>query len=163
MKIPKITGFLLSLFTIYYLLIPTPGFPPPPPGSLVSEEPADTESVYRKAYFTNLSRAEIIDYYKGKWRRPFIRLIIPPEDSQSVIRDQTRSSWLEEFVHPGKDSLYVNGFYPTKPTEQINIDGIHYQAKITARYIPSHPATRLTALALATLAIYFLAKEYVKI
>ena len=136
---------LLLLFT-GYLLSPVPGFPSPPPESLVSREPADTESIYRQAFYTNLSREEIINYYKTQFGLPFIRLIIPPEDTQTVIRDQARSSWLEELIHPLKDSLYVNGFYPTKPTEQINIDGVHYQAKIIIRYIPSHPKTRLTVL-----------------
>lgn len=159
----KILALLLCTFAALYLIWPVPGFPQPPSGSFVSNEPADTESIYRKAYYTNLSRAEIIEYYKGQWQWPFIRLIIPPEEAQTVVRDQTRSSWLEEFVHPGKDSLYVNGFYPTKPTEQINIDGIHYQAKITARYIPSHPVTRFTVLALAAVSTYLLIKEYVKI
>ena len=161
--IKKVVVPVLLLFTIYYLLFPVPGFPPPPPNSLVSTEPADTESIYRKAYYTDLSREQIINYYKTQWRWPFIRLIIPPEDAQTVIRDQTRSSWLEKFVHPIKDSLYVNGFYPNKHTEQINIDGVHYQAKITARYIPSHPITRLTVLALASVSGYLLIKEYAKI
>ena len=161
--IKKVVVPVLLLFTIYYLLFPVPGFPPPPPDSLVSTEPADTESIYRKAYYTDLSREQIINYYKTQWRWPFIRLIIPPEDAQTVIRDQTRSSWLEKFVHPIKDSLYVNGFYPNKPTEQINIDGVHYQAKITARYIPSHPITRLTVMALASVSGYLLIKEYAKI
>ncbi len=161
--IKKVVVSALLLFTIYYLLFPVPGFPPPPHGSLVSGEPADTESIHRKAYYTNLSREQIINYYKTQWRWPFIRLIIPPEDAQTVIRDQTRSSWLEEFVHPIKDSLYVNGFYPSKPTEQINIDGVHYQAKITLHYTPSHPITRLTLLALASSSVYLLVKEYAKI
>lgn len=150
--------FLVS--SIYYLLLPTPGFPPPPPGSYISQEPADTESVYRKAFYTNFSRDQLIDYYTGLFDQPFIRLNHPPEFSFEYIRDQTKSSWLEELVHIGKDSLYINGFYPTKPTEQINLNGVHYEAKITLRYIPSSPIPRLTVLGLASVALFWLAKEY---
>ena len=153
----------VTLASAVYLLWPTPGFPPPPAGVLVSIEPADTETVYRRAYYTHLTRDEIISYYKSVWSWPFIRLITPPEDAQTVIRDQTRSSWLEEFVHPLKDSLYVNGFYPTKPTEQINIDSVHWEGKITLHYFPSHPITRLMVLALAAFAAYLLIHEYAQI
>lgn len=159
----KVVALLFGVLAAVYLLWPTSGFPPPPSGSRVSAEPGDTESVYRKAYYTHLTRGEVVSYYQSQWRRPFIRLILPPEDAQTAIRDQTRSSWLEEFVHPLKDSLYVNGFYPDKPTEQINLEGVHWEAKIIVRYLPSHPATRLTALLLAGAAAYLLLKEYAKV
>ena len=152
---------ILLVFIGIYLLIPVPGFPQPPPDSFVSNEPADTESVYRRAFYTNLSRAEIVNYYKSRWDWPFVRLNHPPEFSFEFIRDQTRSSWLEEFVHPWKDSLYVSGFYPTTPQDQFNYSGSHYIGKVTLHYFPSFPVTRLTALALTALCVYLLAREYV--
>lgn len=161
-KLFYLLSCILLLFAVYYLLAPLPGFPPPSSGSFISSEPADTESIYRQAYYTNLSRSEIMAYYKSRFPG-FVRLNHPPEDAYSLIRDQTRSSWLEELVHPWKDSIYINGFYPTKATDQINIGGVHYVAKITVRYIPSHPVTRLTVLALVMIGLYFLAKEYVQI
>lgn len=157
----KIIALLLCAFAALYLLWPTPGFPPPPPDSFISTEPADTESVYRIAFYTNLSRAEIINYYKDQWSRPFVRLNHPPEFSFEYIRDQTRSSWLEEFVHPWKDSLYINGFYPTTPQEQFNFVGDHYIGKITLHYFSSFPATRLTVLALTAVCLHWLTREYV--
>ena len=161
--IKKILIFAFLISAVSYLIYPVPGFPSPPPGSLVSTEPADTESIYRKAFYTNLSREEVVSYYKNLWRGPFIRINHPPEEAQTMIRDQTRSSWLEELVHPLKDSLYINGFYPTKPTEQININKVHYLAKITVHHFPSHPFTRLTVLLMASLSSYLLLKEYAKV
>lgn len=129
------------------------------------------ESIYRRAYFTQGSRSEILDHYSmqfghsGFFSLPLLQFLLnyPPEESFTLIRDQTKSSWLQELVHPGRESLYVNGFYPTKPTEQINIDGVHYVNKITVRYVPSHWATRLTSLVLVSLCIYLLSKEYAQI
>lgn len=153
---------LLVLLSLY-LLWPLPGFPPPPQKSFISNEPADTESVYRTAFYTTLSRIEVMEYYKSVFNKPFIRINHPPEEAQAIIRDQTKSSWLEELVHPFKDSLFINGFYPTKPTEQININGVHYEAKITLHYFPSHQVTRLTVLLMLLISICLLKKEYAKI
>ncbi len=159
---------LLILVTAVYLALPSPAFPPPPPNSLQSDEPADTESVYRRAYYTDYSRSEIMAYYKKQFqssplgRLPLlqIRLNYPPEDAFTYIRDQTQSSWLEELVHPGRESIFINGFYPTKPTEQININGVHYLNKITVHYYPSRAVSRLTVLALTVIAVIWLKKEY---
>jgi hypothetical protein len=156
----------LLLLTIYYLLLPSPIFPPPPPGSLRSTEPGDLESIYRRAFFTNYSRSEILKYYSRYFNPSFplqYLLTYPPAEAFSIIRDQTKSSWLQEIVHPWRESLYINGFYPTLPTEQININGVHYINKITIRYIPSHPVTRLTVMMLTSLALYWLFKEYAQI
>lgn len=160
---------LFIIVTSVYLLLPSPRFPVPPPGALQSIEPADTESIYRRSYYTDYSRSEILAYYKQQFSRSSvnfplfqIRLNYPPEEAQTLIRDQTRSSWLEEIVHPGRESLYVNGFYPTKPTEQINLNGVHYGNKITLKMVPSHPITRLTVLLMAGLLFVSLVREYAK-
>lgn len=150
----------ITIAAAIYLLIPIPGFPPPPPGSLISYEPADTESIYRKSYYTDLSRDQIMAFYKSQFKKPFIRLNHPPEEAQSLIRDQARSSWLEELVHPGKDLEYINGFYPTKATEQINLNKVHYQGKITVHYFPYSRATSLTVLVLSVVCIILLIQEY---
>lgn len=163
--------FLIGLvFVTVYLILPSPEFPEPPEGTLQSNEPADTESIYRRSYYSNLSRSEVMEYYQQRFKVgpsgiPIfqLRLNYPPESAQTLIRDQTRSSWLEELVHPGRESLYINGFYPTKPTEQINIKGVHYANKITVRLIPSHPVTRLTVLLISGWLIVGLYKEYGKI
>lgn len=160
----KLILVLLSFLTValaIYLVLPSPAFPKTPPNTLQSTEPGDMESTYRRAYYTNYSRTEIMNFYRQQFTFPLqIRLNYPPEDAYTFIRDQTKSSWLEELVHPGRESLYVNGFYPTKPTEQINIDGVHYLNKITIHYYPSQPVSRLIVLALTVLGFIWLKKEY---
>jgi hypothetical protein len=160
----KTLGIVLVILGAVYLALPIPKFPPPPPGALTSLEPADTESVYRVAYYTDLTRPEIEDYYDRVYHSPVqYRINLPPEDAYTVIRDQTRSSYLEEIVHPLRDSLYINVFVPTLPTEQINRNGIHYLDKITIRQIPSQPITRLTILLMISVVTFLLMHEYVEI
>lgn len=142
-----------------YSFIPTSEPPAPPASSLISDEPSDTESIYRTAYYTTLSREEVMSYYKNNFKS-VLHVNHPPEDGYILIRDQTRSSWLEELSSPLKDTLYINGYYPTKPTEQINRNGVHYAAKITIKYVPSNTITRVTVSALISILFYFLVYAY---
>ena len=158
----KLIIYLLLLFTVFYLVYPSPKFPNLPPNSLQSFEPADTETPNRRAYFTNLTRDQIMAYYRQYFTPYALRLNYPPEEARTLIRDQIRSSWLEEIYLPFRDSYLVNGFYPTQPAEQININNVHYLNKITVRYIPSHPISRLTILLLAGVSGYLLFYEYAK-
>lgn len=160
----KIIIGLIWLFCAVYLLYPDSKFPQDLPNSLRSFEPADTETPNRRAFFTNMTREQIMDFYK----RNFVgvlsyRLNYPPEEAQSLIRDQTQSSFLEEIVHFGKQSLFINGFVPTKATEQINRNGVHYTTKVTVRYVPSGFITRLTTLLLLSLVTLSLVKAYGKV
>lgn len=157
----KIIFSVILISIIYYLILPSPSFPPPPPDSLISQEPADTESIYRTSYYTNLTRPEIMSYYDAAFRGPVqYRLNLPPEDAYAVIRDQARSSFLEVIVHPWRGHLYINTFVPTNPTEQINISGVHYLNKVTIRYVPSHPLSRLTVLTLSVICLGLLVKQW---
>ena len=61
---------IIAIFIGIYLALPSPKFPGPPPNSIQSTEPADTESIYRRAYYTNLSRLEIMDYYDKAFSWP---------------------------------------------------------------------------------------------
>ncbi len=156
-----IKKLILLVFISIYLALPPSKFPDVPPGSIQSNEPADTETIYRRAYYTNLTRQEIMEYYDRNFKNLIqYRLNLPPEDGASVIRDQTRSSFLEQIVHPWKSSLYINTFVPTKPTEQININKIHYLNKVTLRLVPSHPVSGLTVLLLTAIGFYWLMREY---
>lgn len=162
-KVLWLLGAGLMMATVWYLLWPSPPFPPSPPGSVQSAEPADTESFYRRSYYTNLTRPEIMHYYDRNFSAPIsFRLDLPREEAFSLIRDQTRSSYLEEIIHPGRESLYINVFVPSKPTEEINIDKVHYLNKVTVRYVPSNPVTRLTVLLLTLVASVFVYRQYVR-
>ncbi len=147
-----------SLFWIFgavfllYLVSPSPAFPSAPPGSLTSREPGDTKNPNISAYFTNSSRDEIINFYKSQFDKsawfnlplPTERLRdYPPEESLFRIREQTRSTYLEELVHPLRESIYINGFEPTDPKDAINIDGSHFINKVTIRVYPSKPLSRV--------------------
>ncbi len=156
----KLITLLLCTFATVYLLWPSPKFPNAPLGSIQSQLPGDTESIYRKAYYTNLSRSEVEDFYFQQFGGWGIRQILPPEEAQTLVRDQTRSSYLEEIVHPGRESLYINAFVPTLPQYEINIDNVKYLNKITVRFIPSHPISRLTVLLMTAGIAYLLMKEY---
>lgn len=145
-----------------YLLIPNPKFPNPPPDSFQSIEEADSETPLRRAYFTNYTREQVVAHYLNQFNKHSLRLNYPPEEAQSLIRDQTRSVYLEELVHPFRGSIYVNGFEPRFAKDDIWYKGVHYGAKITIRYAYSSLWVRLL-IAVPTLALGFvLAKEVVR-
>jgi len=129
-----IIAFFVTLF--FYVFPPSPDFPKAPPDSLQSKEPADTEISLRRAYFTNLTREEVMRYYQNEFRG--FRLNYPPEEAATIIRDQTRSTFLEEIVHPFRESFYVNGFEPKDPKDAIFIEGKSWRQKIIVRYVPSN-------------------------
>ncbi|OGM18330.1 hypothetical protein A2686_03175 [Candidatus Woesebacteria bacterium RIFCSPHIGHO2_01_FULL_38_10] len=144
----KITFLFISFLFFSYVLLPNPVFPTPPPDSLQSFEPADTETPLRRSYFTNLTREEVTEHYENEFKfgntilPPTYRLNYPPEEAKRVIREQTRSTFLEEIVHPLRESLFVNGFEPKEEKDAINIQGKLWRQKITIRFVPSDWYTR---------------------
>jgi hypothetical protein len=165
--IVKIVYFLFSIFFLTYLFVPSLEFPLPPKDSLQSNEPADTEDFLRRAYFTNYDREQVIEHYQSlftteNYKLPFLnlRLNYPPEEAQNIIRDQTRSSFLEELVHPFRESLYVNGFKPKEEKDAIFIDNRSWGQKITVRFIPSNTGLRLIIGLISLIFIPVLYYEY---
>lgn len=162
--------FLFSVILLGYVSLPNFDFPAPPPDSLQSQEPADTESPLRRAYFTNYSREEVMSWYIKQFTNSSFgnihiltyRLNYPPEDSQTIIRDQTRSTFLEEVVHPFRESVYVNGFEPKEAKDAINIAGLPWRQKIIIRYVPSSVWVRLIVSSFSLGLIFLIAKEYAK-
>ncbi len=156
----KVIITIIAILLGVYLIWPSPKFPLAPLNSLQSLEPADTESIYRRGYYTNLTRGEIMDWYDKNYSGLIhYRLDLPPEDSHTVIRDLTVTSYLEQIIHPWRDSLYINVFVPTKPSEQINRNGIHYLNKVIVRQIPSRSATRITVMLMTLVVGYLIIKE----
>jgi len=147
----KIIYIFLAVSFIGYLALPNFQFPAPPTDALQSDEPADIESSVRRAYFTNYTRSEIIAHYKKQmgdrsvFRSKFlsIELNYPPEEAQTIIRDQTRSTFLEEIAHPFRESIYINGFEPANPKDAIFIDNRSWRQKITVKYVQSEIWTRI--------------------
>lgn len=167
MKLYKSIISLLLLVFLGYLALPSPRFPIQPPDSVQSLEDADTESPLRRAYFTDFSREQVLEHYRQQLeyspvfglRMPTYRLNYPPEDAQSLIRDQTRSTFLEEIVHPFRESFFVNGFTPTLAKDDIWYKGVHYERKITVRYVPSPPLARAPVAFFGLVALFVVSRE----
>lgn len=152
-KILYIVYILASGIILFYVALPSPGFPAQLPNSLKSNEPADVESPLRRAYFTDMSRQEVLNWYTFQFKTsgfmnlslPTYLLNYPPEESGTIIRDQTRSTFLQEIVHPFRETLYVNGYEP-KPDDNENkivINGTPFRQKIIVRYVPTNTFLRL--------------------
>jgi hypothetical protein len=134
---------IVGIGFLWYLLRPSPGFPPPPHDAVQSMEEADTETSYRRAYFTDYTRDDVMRYYTSMYGDYFIRLNYPPEDAQTLIRDQTRSTFLEEITLPFRDSFYINGFEPKDPKDDIWYKGRHFRQKIIVRYVQTSSKLRV--------------------
>lgn len=144
---------IINVLGIVYLFRPTK-FPPDLPNSAVSNLPGDTVQISNvKGYFTNLSRTEVINFYKANYGG-LSRIIVnhPPEKSKEIFVDTMQSYYLEEFIIPFRESLYINGFewekdVFTKPEKRIVNKLIYnnqeYKAKITIRTFPVSIPKRL--------------------
>lgn len=149
--LPKIALLLFSILLFGYLLLPSYSFPKPLPGSVQSREGADTETPLRTAYFTDFLRAQVLDFYQNQFARssflnlqmPTLRLNYPPEDAQTLVRDQTHSVYLEEIVHPLRESLFVNGWTYQNQDNTIGYKGGVYQELVTIKFVPSSYLARL--------------------
>ncbi len=163
----KITAGLILLFTFVYLAVPSPRFPKQLPDSVQSLEEADLETPLRRTYFSNMSRSDILKYYQKQLAAsllipvPAYIVYYPPEDSQILIRDQTRTVHLPEIIHPFRESLFVNFFEAKSAKDEIWYKGVHYQERITLRYVPSSPVVRIVIIFVSVVVLLFLFKEVV--
>jgi hypothetical protein len=110
----------------------------------------------------------VLEYYTkvfswSGWGMPLptYRLNYPPEEAQTIIREQTRSSYLEEIVHPLRESFYVNGYEPKESEDKISVDGQPYTSKVTVRYVRSNVAVRAGVFGVALVAGWWLGREIV--
>lgn len=144
---------LFNIFAVLYLISPTPALPDLS-NSIKSELPGDTTQISNvSAYYTNMSRTEVMNFYKAYYSSPF-RIILnhPPEKAQDIIVDTIQSYYLQEIVLPFKESLFINGFewendVFTKTENRVKnkliYDNKEYQAKITIRRFPVSIPNRL--------------------
>jgi hypothetical protein len=154
----------ISVALFLYVNPASPEFPKAPVGSVQSFEPADVESPLRRGYYTNLNRQEVISHYEKEFNRGFAyapRLNYPPEEAPAIIRDQTKSSYLEEIVHPLRESIYINGFTPKEEQYAQYYEGVRYNQKIIIRYVPSNQWLRLLVIIGSTFFGYMLFLEYI--
>lgn len=164
--IVKIGYIITSIIFLIYLSIPNTGFPQKPDESLQSDEPADTESIYRRAYFTNFDREEVLNHYLYQMKKrniftsffPTYRLNYPPEESQTIIRDQTRSTFLEEIVQPFRESIFINGFEPKNDKDAVIIQDKLWRQKIIVKKVESNVLVRMFIGALVLMVIPLVTK-----
>jgi len=141
------------IFFLFYLLLPSPKISPLPQ-SLRSQEEGDTWQVPGvSGYYTDLKRADVLNYYQQSFALPFFkflplnyRLNQPPEYAKQVIRSEIIVSYFEEIVHPFRETLIVTGFEPSVLYKDksgkiaqtaIIVGGKNYFSKVTIRYLPT--------------------------
>lgn len=167
-KTIKVIFILILLVFLGYLILPASDFPSPPPDSIRSFEPADVETPLRRGYYTDFTRNEVMNYYFNQFKRiKFMNILLPtyilnypPEEAQVLIRDQARSTFLEEIVHPFRESIFVNGFEPKEAKDAIVVEEKNLRQKIIIRYIPTSPYIRVVFGTISIALIYLLTKEY---
>ena len=174
--LPTILIILFNAFSLAYLLIPTPTLKDLP-NSAKSDEPGDTTQLKNvSAYYTNLTRNEVINFYKSTYTAPLLIILNhPPELAKTIIKDTIQSYYFEEFHLPFKESLYINGYewqndVFTKAEKRIVnkliYKGKEYNAKITLKTIPTPILTRLLnfiILELSLISIIFIYKKFLKL
>lgn len=103
------------------------------------------------AYFSNNYRNFTIPFYSEDYKNltkfPFkpLKLNYPPEFAFTAIKDQTKSTYLEELTYPFRDSLFVNGLEPFDKDGNLRYpggaffkqDGELFETKVTLRFHPS--------------------------
>jgi len=140
---------IFGVIFLVYLSTSSPQYPEALPDAIRSGEPADLETPLRREYYTDNMRAEVMEHYLSQFKtNGFLsgvtyRLNYPPEDAQVKIRDQTRGTYLEEIVHPFRESIFVNGFEPKLDNNAIMVEGKKWNSKVTVRYYPSNLVSRL--------------------
>lgn len=169
-NILKILMSLIFVVFLFYSFLPSPDFPEPMADFYQSGEPADVETPLRRGYYTNASRDEVMDHYMIQFQKPTFlgiplfsyRLNYPPEEAQTIIRDQTKSTFLEEIVHPFRESVYINGFEPTTPEYAIVVKGTPWRQKIIVRHVPTSPIIRVGVLVLSAVMVVLIIKGWTK-
>lgn len=157
----KILFAVFSLLLLIYLVLPGPSAIenfPPLPNSVKSTLSGDTVQVPNvSAYFSNNYRQLATSYYKDIYQKqtklpfPALRLNYPPEFAYTAIKDQTHGTYLEEYVYPLRDSIFVNGLEPFyedgqpkyAASTEFDVEGKQFYTKVTLRYYPSAVVVRI--------------------
>lgn len=171
--IKKILIILFCIFNVsavVYLISPIPSLPDLA-NSIKSDEPGDTVQLADvSAYYTNMTRTEVINFYKAYYSGPF-RIILnhPPEKAKEIIKDTIQSYYFEEFILPFKESLFINGFewendVFTKAENRVKNKLIfkdkEYKSKITLKTVPTSIPKRLIAFFFTEASIIFVIYLY---
>lgn len=179
----KSFAFLFSFLFLLYLVWP---FGPKSindfsalPQSVKSTLSGDTVEVPNvSAYFSNNYRSFVTKYFYRQFQYltkfPFPPLVLnhPPEYAFNYIKDQTQSTYLEEYVYPLRGSLFVNGLEPFEETTKkgrylgatyFDAGGQLWETKVTLRYYPTKLINRLLVWFLINLSFFFLFRLFKKV
>lgn len=181
----KVLLYTLFLIGLVYLVLPGPGSInniPQIPNSLKSDEPGDTSQVPNiAAYFSLEKRDSVTKFYYESFsylnifgfKIPPIKFNHPVENAKVSVRDQIKSTYLEEYLYPFRDSLFVNGFDQDvwNKLNHIQSDGNNetiiigdgvYNSKTTLRYHPSSAVSRVIVYAGSWVLGFALLKVFLK-
>ncbi len=160
-KVITILFIIISIIFLIYLSWPAPTFPKTLWDFESSTEPADKESPMRRGYYTNHTRQQLMSHYfeQFSWG---IKLNYPPEDAQTIIRDQTKSTFLEEVVHPMRESLFVAGNETQSGKDPFTINDKKFNQKVIVKYVGSNVIFRLLVGIFTLVLIWILSSEWVK-
>jgi len=161
-KILKIFFILFSILLLTYLAWPAPIFPNTLWDFETSNSPADKETSLRRGYYTNLTREQIMNHYASEFKWG-LKLNYPPEEAQTIIRDQTQATFLEEIVHPMRESLFVAGNKVKSGKALFEINDKTYNQKIFVKYVDSNIIVRLSIGILTLGLIWIVTSEYIKL
>ncbi len=161
---------IFNIIAIFYLAYPLPVVEDLY-NSVRSKEPGDTTQLTNvSGFYTNMTRTEVMNFYKARFTSPFlIRINHPPEKSREIYKDTMQSYYLEEFIIPFKQSLYVNGFewendVFTKPEKRIAnkllYENKEYKAKITTRTFTAPLASSIFTFLFIEFVLIFGFKTY---
>ena len=160
-KILKILFVIFSITLLIYLIWPVPQFPKTLWDFQSSTEGADRESPLRRGYYTNHTREQLTSHYKREFGWG-ITLNYPPEEAQTLIRDQTQSTFLEEIVHPMRESLFVAG-NEVRSNPPFEINDKSYTVKVIVKYVDSNIVLRLFMGILTLGLVWVVANEYINL
>lgn len=165
--------FVFCAAGIIYLALPNCDLPESLPDSIVSQEPADLETPSRRGYFTNNTRDEVLAWYGKEFscvkffgmKIPKILLNYPPEYAQTIIRDRTDIGWLQEYVYPLREGIYINGFAPIGKDGQaiLSVEGQLWRQKIIIKHVQGSIWLREIVFIASALGIALLYRGFVKL
>lgn len=176
----KILFIVFGVSLLLYLLVPGPrGISDfePLPNSSKSNLSGDTiqvpnVSAYYSNYYRDFATRFYYDNFKDNTMLPFgpVRVNHPPEFAYRYIKDQTQSTYLEEYAYPLRDTIFVNGLEPfdTQGNSRYSgatpfaQDGQEFSTKVTLRYYPSPIGIRVIVWMGIMLVIYAMWKIEVR-
>lgn len=160
LSVKRAVVIIVFVLGLIYILLPGSksinDFPPLPSSVKSQFEGDTTQNPNIAAYFANFRREYVTKYYKNIFSKkllyfiplPVISLNHRPEMAYQYVRDQQESTFLEEYVFPIRESIFVNGYDPEIQNKMLGrkqgFIGNHilynkgyYETKTTLRFYPS--------------------------